>query len=67
MKGMRASMEYLKEIYVKKVRNVLEFAVPTWSSVLTEVEKKKLREYIRQLCIYCLEIHTRTIVEQQKL
>ena len=36
---MSATMEDLKEIYVKQVRSVLEFAVPAWNSALTEVEK----------------------------
>ena len=42
LRGMSASMEDLKDIYVKQVRSVLEFAVPTWNSALAEVEKKDI-------------------------
>ena len=42
LKGMGASLENLKDIFVKQVRSVLELAVPAWNAALTENDKKNI-------------------------
>ena len=35
LKGMGASVEDLKDVYLKQVRSVMEFDVPAWNGALT--------------------------------
>ena len=42
LKGMGASVEDLKDVYLKQVRSVMEFAVPAWNGALTQADEKDL-------------------------
>ena len=40
LKGMGATLEDLKDVYLKQVRSVLELAVPAWNGALTQTDVK---------------------------
>ena len=42
LKGLGASVEELKDVYIKQVRSVLELAVPAWQPGLTKYEGKQI-------------------------
>ena len=42
LKGMGATLEDLKDIYIKQVRSVLELAVPAWNAAITQTEMKDI-------------------------
>ena len=39
---MGASVDDLKDVFIKQVRSVLELAVPAWNAALSQVEKKDI-------------------------
>ena len=42
LKGMGATLEDLKDVYVKQVRSVLELAVPAWNGALKQTDIKDI-------------------------
>ena len=42
LKGMGATVEDLKDVYLKQVRSVLELAVPAWNGALTQADAKDI-------------------------
>ena len=42
LKGMGATLEDLKDVYLKQVRSVLELAVPAWIGALTQTDVKDI-------------------------
>ena len=42
LNGMGASIDDMKDIYIKQVRSVLEFAVPAWNGAITNAEKRDI-------------------------
>ena len=42
LKKLGANQDDLKEIYIKQIRSVLEFAVPVWHSSLTGVDRLRI-------------------------
>ena len=39
---MGATLDDLKDVYIKQVRSVLELAVPAWNAALSQTEKKDI-------------------------
>ena len=48
LKGMGATLEDLKDVYLKQVRSVLELAVPAWNGALTQTDGKDI-ERVKKL------------------
>ena len=42
LRGLGASLEELKDVYIKQVRSVMELAVPVWHPALTNVEERQI-------------------------
>ena len=42
LKGMGASTEDMKDVFIKQVRSVLELAVPVWNGALTSAERRDI-------------------------
>ena len=42
LKGMGATLDDLKDVFVKQVRSVLELAVPAWNAALSQIERKDI-------------------------
>ena len=49
LKGMGATLEDLKDVYLKQVRSVLELAVPAWNGALTQTDVKDM-ERVKKNC-----------------
>ena len=47
LKGMGATQEDLKDVYIKQVRSVLEFAVPAWNGDLKHEDQKNIERVQR--------------------
>ena len=50
LKGLGASVEELKDVYIKQVRSVLELAVPAWHSGLTKKQTAEIERVQRVAC-----------------
>jgi hypothetical protein len=53
LKGMGASVEDLKDVYLIQVRSVMEFAVPAWNDALTQADGKDL-ERIQKTALHIM-------------
>ena len=53
LKGMGASVEDLKDVYLKQVRSVMEFAVPAWNGALTQADWNDL-ERVQKTALYIM-------------
>jgi hypothetical protein len=50
LRKLGADQEDLKEIYIKQIRSILEFAVPVWHSSLTGVDRLRIERIQKSAC-----------------
>jgi hypothetical protein len=53
LKGMGASLDDLKDVFIKQVRSVLELAVPAWNGALNQTDKKDI-ERIQKTALHIM-------------
>ena len=51
LKGMGASVDDLKDVFIKQVRSVLELAVPVWNAAIRQEEKRDIERVQKLLYI----------------
>ena len=49
LKGMGASTEDMKDVFIKQVRSVLELAVPALNGAITSAERRDIKRELRKV------------------
>ena len=53
LKGMGATVDDMKDVYLKQVRSVLELAVPAWNGALTQADAKDI-ERVQKTAVHIM-------------
>ena len=63
LKKLGATTDELKDVYIKQIRSILEFAVPAWHPALPALRELILKEYRKQLLMLFLGWSTEHITQ----